>query len=75
MPLYEYECRDCHKVSEILVSAYRSPVCPHCGGTGLEKLLSAFATSGGQSSGHVHSASCGCARAHGQCCGGHGCAA
>ncbi|MDR2980905.1 MAG: zinc ribbon domain-containing protein [Puniceicoccales bacterium] len=69
MPLYDYECKKCHKVSEILVSASRPPVCPHCGSKQLEKQLSTFATKGGPSgSNHVHSASCGCGHGHG-CCG------
>ncbi|MDR2844819.1 MAG: zinc ribbon domain-containing protein [Puniceicoccales bacterium] len=75
MPLYEYECIECHKVSELLITASRPPICPHCGSVKLEKQLSLFASSGGVGSGHVHSGSCGCGHAHGQCCGGHGHAA
>lgn len=70
MPIYEYECQDCHKVAEILVSTSRAPQCPSCGGKKLEKLFSTFATSGGGATGHAHSAGCGHGGG-GHCCGGH----
>ena len=43
MPIYEYRCLHCGKVSEIFL---RSPdsqdvECPSCGGKDMEKLLSA----------------------------------
>ncbi len=43
MPIYEYRCLDCGKISEILL---RNPgsediECPMCGSENLEKLLSA----------------------------------
>ena len=43
MPIYDYRCKQCGKVSELLI---RSPethkaMCPVCGGSDLEKLLSA----------------------------------
>lgn len=41
MPLYEFDCQDCHDRQEILV---RSPgekiICPSCGSSKLERLLS-----------------------------------
>lgn len=41
MPLYEYDCKDCSKQVEILVSsAYSKPSCPQCGSKKLTKLLS-----------------------------------
>jgi len=43
MPIYEYRCLACRKVSEFLVLSQTSPfapVCPRCGGTDLERLLS-----------------------------------
>ncbi len=41
MPLYEYECKDCSKQVEILVSAPTTkPDCPECGSKKLTKLLS-----------------------------------
>jgi len=44
MPIFEYRCDDCQKEFEALVRASSQPVCPHCGGTRLSKLLSVFAT-------------------------------
>lgn len=46
MPIYEYRCRRCRRVNSILVrsfSAEVNPVCSHCGGTDLDRLLSRFA--------------------------------
>jgi putative FmdB family regulatory protein len=41
MPLYEYECIDCTKQVEILVSKPDAkPDCPECGSKKLTKLLS-----------------------------------
>jgi putative FmdB family regulatory protein len=41
MPLYEYRCQKCGKVSEILQSLDEKParICPHCGGK-LKKMHS-----------------------------------
>ena len=41
MPLYEYRCQKCEKVSELLQSLEEKParICPHCGGR-LKKLHS-----------------------------------
>ncbi len=62
MPLFDYECRDCKKTSEILVSAGREPVCPHCGSKKLDKQVSAFSSKGlnknSDAGGHVHSGGC-----------------
>lgn len=44
MPLYEYKCRKCGMVSEILVQSGASGnevSCPECGSKDLEKLLTA----------------------------------
>lgn len=44
MPMYEYQCRTCKTVQELLRSMHdrnESPVCTKCGSTDLEKLLSA----------------------------------
>lgn len=39
MPIYEYRCLDCHKVSEKLQGwKDPNPPCPFCGGS-LEKLF------------------------------------
>lgn len=46
MPLYEYRCNECQQVSTLLVrspSNAPSPVCEHCGGSKLTKLISRFA--------------------------------
>lgn len=43
MPIYEYRCSACRKVSEFLILSLHSPftpVCPRCGGTDLERVLS-----------------------------------
>lgn len=42
MPLYEYQCNDCHERTEILQNISDPPYshCPKCGGT-MKKLLSA----------------------------------
>ena len=53
MPLFDYLCLDCGKVSEVLeTSSQNEPKCGVCGGSNLKKLLSAHSTfSGGHSSG------------------------
>ena len=42
MPLYEYQCKKCHSLTERIQKFSDSPltVCPHCGGE-LEQVLSA----------------------------------
>ena len=43
MPIYEYRCRDCRRVSSFIilrVSEPFTPVCRHCGSANLERLLS-----------------------------------
>ena len=47
MPIYEYECHDCHRRVSLLVlrpSTAASPTCPRCGGSALSRLMSRFAT-------------------------------
>lgn len=41
MPVYEYECQQCHRITEALQKFSDPPltVCPHCSGT-LRKLIS-----------------------------------
>ena len=43
MPIYEYRCLECGKVSEIFLHSFSSEnvECPICGSKNLEKLLSA----------------------------------
>ena len=45
MPLYEYRCDDCQKVSEfrMKMSDPHPETCPHCGHSALTKLISAAA--------------------------------
>lgn len=45
MPIFEYKCVDCDKVSEFLESSASKAkkVCQHCGGGKLEKQISVFA--------------------------------
>ncbi|MBN2199411.1 MAG: zinc ribbon domain-containing protein [Candidatus Aminicenantes bacterium] len=43
MPLYEYKCRDCGRVTEVLVrsaSSGEEPLCAHCRGRNMDKLIS-----------------------------------
>lgn len=49
MPMYEFHCRDCDERFEELRSVHdpdEGVECPQCGGSRVERLLSAFATSG-----------------------------
>jgi putative FmdB family regulatory protein len=51
MPIYEFYCRDCHTLFSFLsraVDTSRSPACPSCGRTPLERRASAFAVSRGR---------------------------
>jgi putative FmdB family regulatory protein len=46
MPIYEYTCRDCGRLTSVFVksmSAEARPACSHCGGRRLERALSRFA--------------------------------
>ncbi|HPC35998.1 MAG TPA: zinc ribbon domain-containing protein [Candidatus Marinimicrobia bacterium] len=71
MPLYEFECQNCGKVFEELVSSIRVSeteiTCPHCGFKRVKKLISAPAIGGstGCSSCGAKSCSSGCSsRSH-----------
>ena len=44
MPMYEFACRACGRQFEAFVTASRTPVCPDCASTELDKLVSSFAT-------------------------------
>ena len=47
MPIYEYECRGCHRRVSVLVRSLTgvdSPRCPRCGSAELSRLMSRFAT-------------------------------
>jgi putative FmdB family regulatory protein len=45
MPLFEFECRECHHVSEVLVRGANEPIaCEVCGSPKVDKTLSRIAT-------------------------------
>ena len=47
MPTYEYRCQSCNKRSSIFFRSFgevTEPVCPHCGGASMTKLVSRVAT-------------------------------
>lgn len=46
MPLYDYSCKKCDHTFELLVRASTVPACPRCGGSDLDKLMSAPAPPG-----------------------------
>src|SRR5437763_13008455 len=46
MPIFEFECDECHKRFSALVGVVadaRAPACPRCGGSALSKQVSRFA--------------------------------
>jgi putative FmdB family regulatory protein len=46
MPIYEYRCDDCHRKTTVITLAVGSavePVCGHCGGRSMTKLVSRVA--------------------------------
>ncbi|MCL4459276.1 MAG: zinc ribbon domain-containing protein [Chloroflexi bacterium] len=46
MPIYEYRCEQCGRLSAVFRRNYESPValsCPYCGHRELQKLISRFA--------------------------------
>jgi len=50
MPIFEFECRDCGTITELLVRAQEVDLvtCSKCGGRNLKKLISAHATFRGE---------------------------
>ncbi len=42
MPLFEYICKSCGEIAELLVTGSKTPACPNCGSKKLEKQLSSF---------------------------------
>ena len=66
MALYEYKCKDCGTVSELLVfSSDEKPACKSCGSTNMEKLMSSFAVSMAPSKSSAPAPNCSTG-----CCGG-----
>src|SRR5437764_14769830 len=46
MPIYEYECQDCHRRTSVLTTRISERVkaqCKHCGGSKMSRLMSRFA--------------------------------
>lgn len=43
MPLYEFSCRGCGQLVELLLRGQEAPECPKCGGRDLQKQLSVVA--------------------------------
>ena len=43
MPIYDYQCRECRKISEMFLRDSKEDVvyCPDCGSENMEKLISA----------------------------------
>jgi putative FmdB family regulatory protein len=46
MPMYEYQCRECHHLFELLVREQTVLACPACDGRELDRQLSVFAVGG-----------------------------
>jgi putative FmdB family regulatory protein len=47
MPIYEYLCRDCRKKTTVFLRSFRDvsdPVCSHCGGKNMKRVISRFAS-------------------------------
>jgi putative FmdB family regulatory protein len=47
MPIYEYLCMDCRKKSTVFLRSFRDafdPVCSHCGGKNMKRVVSRFAS-------------------------------
>lgn len=40
MPLYEYQCNDCHAEVELLIRGDERPECPQCHSDKMQRLLS-----------------------------------
>jgi putative FmdB family regulatory protein len=59
MPIYEYRCRNCDVTFEVLVRTGAVVVCPHCGDSSLDKLISAPFVSSGQTARQAGRTCCG----------------
>jgi len=61
MPIYEYQCKGCGKVIEVLEkSGSGEHVCPDCGREKMERIFSAFGVEkgGSRSSGSCPTGTC-----------------
>jgi putative FmdB family regulatory protein len=72
MPIYEYRCESCtERFEELVRRPGETVVCPQCGGTEAERLLSVFAAVGsGGSSLAPDTSTLPRPRSAGGCCGG-----
>lgn len=68
MPLFAFECADCHAQTELLVASTGEAQCPSCGSGTVAKLPSAFAPMSGPIASDPAPAACGTAN----CCMGEG---
>jgi putative FmdB family regulatory protein len=59
MPIYDYRCHDCETIFEALVRGDDTITCPRCGGSSLDKLLSAPFVSSGQAARPIGRTCCG----------------
>jgi putative FmdB family regulatory protein len=59
MPIYEYRCRECAHVFEVLVRAGIEVACPRCGSLSTDKLISVPFVSSGQASRQAGHTCCG----------------
>ena len=76
MPVYEYRCGDCDKKFEIFAPQRMNTegvICNSCHGSNVRKLVSVFASSGGDSDASFSDAAPAPATGGGCCGGGCGC--
>jgi putative FmdB family regulatory protein len=53
MPIYEYQCEECHERFELLVRSsaqQATPTCPKCGSGKVKRAMSLFGVGGTRSS-------------------------
>ncbi|MCX6571184.1 MAG: zinc ribbon domain-containing protein [Candidatus Aminicenantes bacterium] len=69
MPIYEYLCKKCGRHFECLVSAGKDKdvVCPECGSSEPQKMISCFGIGGGSS--RIKASSSGCTSCSTKSCG------
>lgn len=67
MPTYEYTCRSCSKIFDILYKSFSGqnavPICPECGSDETERMMSVFAavdSGGGESEFRGCGSGCSC---------------
>jgi putative FmdB family regulatory protein len=59
MPIYEFSCKECSSVFEVLVRSQNEKVsCPSCNGTEVSKLFSTFAVASREGSMATGGTSC-----------------